>query len=208
MPTHEYLSGCNIKQILRGIKVYQDRTNDDKLAAWTKDKELLEKEYEADQSDQRIVFYLAQTYSCLGENEKSIEMYKKRISMGGFIEELFEANMRIASMLDTDEVLLYYHRAYNLLERAEPLVKISQYYRLRSKMSMAYIFAKLACSLPYPENCCLFVDRSCYDYSRWLELSISSYYVGDMENGKKACELCMTYGIDPDLHKANLTFYA
>ena len=43
----------------------------------------------------RYTFYMAQTLKCLTEYEESIEMYKKRISLGGWYEEVYYSNYQI-----------------------------------------------------------------------------------------------------------------
>ncbi len=43
----------------------------------------------------RYMFYLAQTYMCLGEYPESIEWYKKRVDSGGWVEEVFYSLMQI-----------------------------------------------------------------------------------------------------------------
>jgi glycosyltransferase involved in cell wall biosynthesis len=206
-PTHEFLNGCDKKEKLIGCKLYQDRTNDDKTNAWAWDKKILEREYENNPDDERVVFYLAQTYSCLNEYDKAIDMYKIRLSMGGFKEELYESNMRIATMLNNDESLLYYHRAYYLCDRVEPLVKIAEYFRLKDKPLLAYMYSKLACSLPYPTDCYLFVNKTMYEYNRWYELSIAAYYAKDMATGIIATNKCIDFGLNVELHLKNLKFY-
>ncbi|MRX74189.1 glycosyltransferase [Bacillus lacus] len=43
----------------------------------------------------RYLFYLAQTYYCLGELQDAIEWYKKRVEAGGWAEEVFYSLMQV-----------------------------------------------------------------------------------------------------------------
>lgn len=55
---------------------------------------LLRKEHEKHPEDTRIVFYLGQTYQLIGETDKALETYQKRINMRGWLQEVFESHLR------------------------------------------------------------------------------------------------------------------
>ena len=55
---------------------------------------LLTKEHEKKPQDTRIVFYLAQTLDLIEDLPAALDMYQKRIDMGGWQQEVFEAHMR------------------------------------------------------------------------------------------------------------------
>ena len=55
---------------------------------------LLTTEHERKPHDTRIVFYLAQTLDLIDELQPALDMYQKRIDMGGWQQEVFEAHMR------------------------------------------------------------------------------------------------------------------
>ena len=55
---------------------------------------LLTKEHEKKPGDTRIVFYLAQTLDLIEELPAALDMYQRRIDMGGWQQEVFEAHMR------------------------------------------------------------------------------------------------------------------
>ena len=66
-----------------------------KLPIWVQlDLPLLTKEHEKSPEDTRIVFYLAQTYHLIGDTEKALAMYQKRIDMRGWLQEVFESHLR------------------------------------------------------------------------------------------------------------------
>jgi len=179
-----------------------------KKKAWLWDKEILLKEYEKSPEDIRVVFYLAQTFACLGEKENAIALYKKRVTMGGFHEEIFESFMRLANLSDSwDDKLIYYHKAFQVINRAEPMVQLASYYRSQNNHILAFTYAYIACKLLWPSDCHLFIDKSCYDYTRWFELGISAYYVQEFKLGELACRNALKTQYDKELNEKNLSWY-
>jgi hypothetical protein len=59
-----------------------------------KDLPLLQREHERNPGDTRTVFYLAQTLELVGDSEAALAMYRKRIDMGGWQQEVFESHLR------------------------------------------------------------------------------------------------------------------
>ena len=55
---------------------------------------LLSQEHEKKPWDTRVVFYLAQTLDLIEDLPAALDMYQKRIDMGGWQQEVFEAHMR------------------------------------------------------------------------------------------------------------------
>ena len=64
-----------------------------------KDLPLLQREHESNPQDARMVFYLAQTYELVGDAEAALAMYRKRIDMGGWQQEVFESHFRMVRRL-------------------------------------------------------------------------------------------------------------
>jgi len=58
----------------------------------------LTKEHEKKPWDTRVVFYLAQTLDLIDDLQPALDMYQKRIDMGGWQQEIFEAHMRRVSI--------------------------------------------------------------------------------------------------------------
>lgn len=98
--THEYWSSPpNTRiDIIDKSLIYIDDKNDGgcKSDKFQRDRDLLEEELKEQPENPRTVFYLAQTYKCLGEFKKSIEIYKKRITIGGWFEEIWYSYYMIA----------------------------------------------------------------------------------------------------------------
>ena len=196
------------------IILYQDRTVDDDKTGkrFVRDRDLLLKDHKKNPTEPRTLFYLAQTCSCMGNNEESFYYYKIRGNLEGFQEEKFHAYLRCGDLSKVlkhswHDTLAWYMKAMEHSDRAEPLVKIAQHYNETKKWFLAYGFAKMACQLAYPDHCILFVDKKSYDYHRWHVLGIVSYYCGQYTDGKFGCQKAIEEGSHLELDTKNLQFY-
>ena len=149
------------------------------------------------------------TYDCLNMKKDAMFFYKQRANnKDGFFEERFNSMMKCGDLeRDEDERVKWYIKAYQIIERAEPLIEIVKIYRQKDKFKLAFLFAKMACDLPYPSNCVLWVNQKCYNHDRWQELGIVAYYVDEYEIGKNACQKAIESGYDTELNNKNLFFY-
>jgi glycosyltransferase involved in cell wall biosynthesis len=221
---HEYIhtdieANNKIFRLNDDIVLYQDRTQDDDKTGkrFTRDKELLLAEYKKDPTEPRTCFYLAQTCSCLRENSDAYYYYKIRTTLEGFFEERFHAYLKCGELsemlcLDWSESMGWYMKAFEFLPRAEPLFKITEHYNYVKNWKLAHTFATLCCSLKYPDDLILFVDKLCYDYKRWHILGIVAFYAESYIDGKQACLKAIEYGkenplTNTDIDKSNLKFY-
>jgi len=215
---HEYLEVPTTAIIgkIGDVVLYQDRVKDNdgkSQTRWENDLVLLKKDIARNPNNGRTQYYLAQTYDCLNMKKDAMFFYKQRANnKDGFFEERFNSMMKCGELCgelehDDDECVKWYLKAYNIIDRAEPLVEIVKIYRKKDKFMLAFLFAKLACDLPYPSNCVLWVNQKCYNHDRWQELGIVAYYVKEYELGEKACEKAIESGYDTELNKKNLLFY-
>jgi hypothetical protein len=196
------------------IVLYQDRTQDDNKSfeRFSRDKILLLRDYKCDNTNARAVFYLAQTFSCLNEIEDAFYYYKLRTTMEGFHEERFHAFLRTGEISATlghpwYDTMGWYMKAFELFPRVEPIIKIAEYYKSINNWKLAYTFIKLACSLEYPNECILFVDKLDYTYKRWHIMGIVGYYNKKYKNGKLGCLNALKEKPDSSIDKFNLKFY-
>jgi glycosyltransferase involved in cell wall biosynthesis len=216
-PVHEYVKipeDAKVGKLPDETLLFQDRIKDDDGKTrnrWESDVKILEKELVDRPDESRTQYYLAQTYACLGMNQKARDAYEKRsFNENGFYEERFLSMMAVGDLeKDVYEKIKWYVKAYVFTNRAEPLVKICRIFRSPEMKlyELGFAFAKIACDLGYPENCTLHVDRKCYAHDRWQELSISAYYVEEYEIGKRACEKAIASGYDKILNEKNLSYY-
>lgn len=124
----------------------------------------------------RYQFYLAQSYRDAGEPEKARLAYEKRVTMGGWPEEVWYSLYQIARITGKSDDFL---AAYEVRpSRAEPLVEVALTERLEGRFATAYIFAHAAMLMPKPKEDMLFVDDATYTWRALDECAISGYYLG------------------------------
>ena len=161
--------------------------------------------------DPRYVFYLAQTYECLGEKEKALKYYNERYEMkSGFSEERYISLLRSGKILTGLNVwpmaLECYLKAYSIRpSRIESLVYIAKHYD-SNELYLKYHYSKLACEAVYPYNDMLFIENYMYNYERWNQLSISAWYFNEFEEGYKATLKALEYSPQDHLFN-NLRLY-
>ena len=161
--------------------VHYDHPPIDKTARWQRDVELLRLDAIEQPDNPRSIFYLAQTYACLGQYEAAHWTYREAARMGGFREHLYEAWFRAAECAHVagwpwELVRDYYGEAALLApERAEPLFRLAQQYWLVQDHDRAFPYALAAVAKPYPSGARLFVDRSVYDWR--APLLLASIYI-------------------------------
>jgi len=137
---------------------YMDsRTKNRKLS----DLELLFKEYSDNPDDPRALYYIAQTYDCLGNYEKKEEFFLKRINHPneGFIQEKLDACFELARLYnfvlhkEWNICMKYYLLAYSLdTNRPESLYFIGLHYYLNGEYYSAWEYLTKAYKLGYPET--------------------------------------------------------
>jgi glycosyltransferase involved in cell wall biosynthesis len=220
---HEYicrnpgLPQSSVKLQVDALYIYQDRTQNCEATStrFKRDREVLQREFEKDSTDPRTVFYLAQTCDSLGNWSEAYYYYKLRLEYKGFFEERFHAMLKlgdIAQLLRMDAwvSVMWWMRAASLMQRAEPLVRIAHFYIFNHKpvpnYEMAYLYTHLACTLPDQPVCNLFVDKQVYDYTRWHLNGIVCFYVGQINEGRDACEKAIA-AAGNEIDKSNLAFY-
>lgn len=185
---------------------------------WVKDKEKLLARYNANPFDTRTLFYLAQTCHCLDELKEAHKWYQMRTMLQGWDEEDFVAKYRLASLIEelskTDSAYKWqdaqtaYLEAYSMRpSRIEPLVRIAQHYWDKGDHGLCYLFAKIACEIPFPQEDNLMVERYTYEFSRYDILGMAAWYRGKFAVGEWATRKALK--VRPDLihlHR-NMKFY-
>ena len=186
--THEYISKPNHPlpvHMTPGLIVHEwhQQTDEENNRKWRRDEKLLLRELKKHPDDVRTVFYLAQTYRCLGDFVRAKRYYSKRVEMGGYVEEIYDSLFNIADItgLDEDYLKVYAHSPH----RAEPLVKLAE--RWVDTPQVSYLYASHACELPLLQpGKYLFMDEEAYSFRRWELLGRSAWYVGQYYKGVHA----------------------
>jgi len=149
----------------------------------------------------RWIFYLAQTYSDVGNYEKSIEVYRERISMKtGFMEEIYISLLRIAQIkagigYPTHEVINdYFMCMKENPNRAEHLIPIIEYYHSIGDYDISYIYSSYAMRFAgkTPENTSLFIDYPVYNWRIYDLHNLSCWWSGRQEEAKETFKLLWT----------------
>lgn len=197
------------------IVLYQDRTKDNNKSGprYARDKVLLLQDYQQNPHDGRTLFYLAQTCMCLNDIEEALYYSKLRLEEGEFEEERFLSLIRCGDCCqylnhDWYDAFSWYMKAYEHTQRVEPLIKIADHYRKQNKWHVAYMYISEACTLQYPEQLILFVDRGMYEYYRWHVMSVvASHIPGKFNEGKAACLKALEHSPNKPLDEDILNFY-
>jgi hypothetical protein len=174
-----------IQQKIAGVEVRQDPPPQSREASkkrWERDARLLEEDLQANPRNPRTLFYLAQTYECLSDKPQAIELYTRRIAVGGWIDETFEAHLRLAALYratgDDAAADRWLLKAHSLVpERAEPLLKLAQHYHDKDDHALAFMFADRGAEMPYSSST-LWVDHNAQDECARIA-SIHGYYLKD-----------------------------
>jgi hypothetical protein len=185
---HEAISGPHgeaASKRVDGVWVTQERSSRSAASSrhrWLRDLELLMQEDYYKPNVPRTVFYLAQTHQCLGQLDDALREYQRRVALGGWADETFEAMLRKAFVMRdlrhdwraVQEALLAAHSFDPA--RAEPLWAIAEHYRLAGDLPLCLLYAERAADMPMPASG-LFVDREIYDWKAADLVAVSAYYV-------------------------------
>jgi glycosyltransferase involved in cell wall biosynthesis len=156
-----------------------------KLDKFERDIKLLTKGLEENPNNDRYTFYLANSYRDAGYVDKAIETFRKRIELGGWIEEIWHSHYSIGNCYKTlgemEKAICAWVDAFQAHpKRIESLYEIVKYYRELGKNQAAYMYfisADESNKLYGPSNDYLFLQKDVYDYKLDYELTIIGYYV-------------------------------
>ena len=198
-PTHEYLNtlpGTKYGHIQRDVLFINDVGDGGSKSDKTdRDIRLLLKGLEDEPNNDRYTFYLANSYRDKGDNLTAIEYYKKRIEIGGWIQEVWFSYYSMGKCYKHlgDNAMAMYNwlEAYNFYpNRVENLYELIQHYRYEGKNNYAYHMFMLA-DYERKKNTVwdyLFLQKDIYDYRLDYELSIIGYYCNrDNHDLTKTC---------------------
>jgi tetratricopeptide (TPR) repeat protein/GR25 family glycosyltransferase involved in LPS biosynthesis len=183
--THEYLAteGLFTQERLDELVVEHHADGRSRETKLDRDRRLLDRDLRQDPGNARAAFYLAQTYRDLGDAERAIELYQRRIDLGGWDEEVFYAAYQAGSLLarqDPEAAIPALEEAWRLRpSRAEPLYELARLCRFLGRHDEAHSYAKRGLETPYPDDL-LFVHRPVYEWGVRFEYSIAAYWVGEL----------------------------
>ena len=218
--THEYLDRLpgEITIELVWFRDYADGAN--RPGKLERDCQLLLKGLAEDPSNARYMYYLAQSYRDAGRFAEAAETYAARVSMGGWEEETWNAQLQEARCRlwagDDSGFLSAVMKAYERRpHRAESLYELAKFYRQRGAHDTAMHFCETACRLPLPTQDSLFIEDFIYETGIREEISVSGYYSKLPMRQKAGRSMCFELALDRDVPEAsrslarhNQVFYA
>jgi glycosyltransferase involved in cell wall biosynthesis len=175
--TSSFLKGVHVDVAHEGARARDPLT-------YRRDALVLEKALLDEPDNERYVFYLGQSYRDAGDPELALRQYRRRISMGGWREEVWYSHYQIALLLDQlgkpwTEAMAAHLAAYEYQpDRAEPLYSIAMHYQSVRDFQTARLFFLRAMEVPRPASNRLFVWKTMYDYLIELEFAVCCYYTG------------------------------
>jgi tetratricopeptide (TPR) repeat protein len=184
--THEFIQtspGTTSSDIPKNYLFIQDigdgGSKSDKIV---RDIRLLEKGLIENPNNDRYTFYLANSYRDLGNYEKAIELYKKRIELGGWKEEVWFSYYSIGNCYkgknDMISAIHYWMESFqHHPARLESIYQIVHHYRANEKYRLANMFYNMSVFPSDGEQTdFLFAEKDIYSYKMDYEYSIISYY--------------------------------
>lgn len=213
--THEYLdvagAGC-----LSGVFFLDHACGSNRSDKFPRDIALLIDDLRSDPDNGRSWFYLAQSYRDNGQPAQAAQAYSRRVELGGWPEETFDARMNYAHALrnqgDEGGFILGLLDAYNdRPTRGEPLYDLAKFFRERGDNYASLLFSKVGMKLPMPTDM-LFVNEFVHKTGLREEFSICAFY--DPPQRALGFKVANSIALDPeapqgsrDLAKHNLYFY-
>ena len=165
----------------------------------------------------RYYFYLANSYYDHGDHALAIDIYKKRIEMGGWNQEVWYSYYRIGlchKQLGNMPAAIYsWMNGYDYLpDRLEGIYEIMHHYRNESKQKLCFHFYQLALNILQKNNNLdgyLFLHKDVYSFQIIYEFSIIALYVGIKNINKEVVTIlnnCPFHYIVNNLF-SNMKFY-
>jgi len=172
---------------------------------FTRDARLLREDLDHDPSNQRTVFYLAQTMRDLGNTQEAIELYQRRAEMGGWVEEVYYSLLQVgvlkAGADEWPEAMDALVRAWEVRpQRLEACYELASRLRVKNLYHAAYVFACAGLGQEMPEDW-LFVQPWVYQWGLLFEYSITAYWVGDAHSSLRACDRLLAMRELPDNYR-------
>jgi len=180
--THEYWSsdvGLGKEKI---SEIFIDDVGDGgcKSDKYHRDIQLLLNGLDAEPNNHRYMFYLANSYFCVGRYDRAVMWYKKRVSINEWEEERWYSMYKLAmcykKMGKSKKFQSRMIKAYNTRPtRTEPLYYLSQYYREKGMNTIACKFAEIGLET---DDCNdeLFCETVPKKYGFLQEISITGFY--------------------------------
>lgn len=186
MKNENNICGGNIPTTFQGkIDIYKDLLN----------------KYNNDKNPQ-TAFQLGELYNSRKDNNNAIKFYKERFKYPDQSDEFFLSGYKLGliyeNLNDWDNALLCYTKTYEYCpNRAEPLIRCAMHY-MDGKIK--YMYANQACKISYPNDKISKESFFDYNYTRWDQLAIGAWYMGEYKQMFDA----LKYALDINMFKPHL----
>ncbi len=177
--THEYLDVASAG-VLSGVHFLDHACGANRADKFKRDIDLLLADLKVHPDNERSWFYLAQSYRDNGQPAQAAQAYKRRVEMGGWDEEVWNARVNHAACLeslgDTGGFIRETLAAYNFRpSRAEPLYDLAKFFRERGDNYTSLLFSERGLAIPKTKDG-LFVNDHVYQSGLREEYSICAFY--------------------------------
>jgi tetratricopeptide (TPR) repeat protein len=188
--THEYINTPNNNKVFgfekKNLFIKDIGDGGAKHDKFERDIKLLLDGIKEEPNNVRYYFYLANSFHDLGRFGEAINIYKKRIELGGWREEVWYSYYRIGlcfkNMGKIDDAIKFWMEGYNFYpERLEGIYEIIKHYRIISKPILANLFyqqAKQILNLNHNRTSYLFLHDEVYTSKIFYEFTVFAFYVG------------------------------
>ena len=142
--------------------------------------------------ESRYLFYLANSLRDGGELEAAVDVYRSRVAMGGWSEEVYVSYLNLGRLThalggsDVEVIDTFLHAHDVLPSRAEALVSAAAVARSAGRMATAHVLSRQAKDIRRPVDS-LFLEPDVYEWRSLYEFSIAAWHVGDFGEGLRAC---------------------
>lgn len=175
----------------------------------------LEEALERNPLSARNVFYLAQSYRDAGRPLDALRTYRRRVSMGGWDEERWYAQLQVGC-LELLTKVPYPVAEQSLLTafsmrptRAEPLMVLAEHARHLGDFGRAWLYSTAALQVPYPHEDSLFVSRRSHTWGPLDEAAFAAFKLGQLDRAAEMNERLLETDLPPRLRariEANLAW--
>jgi len=204
-PIHEYIwsDTAQLKARLVELSVLHHEDGGNRADKYQREIQLLKRAVATDPDNARNIFYLAQSYRDIGNLPQAIEWYEKRVTMGGWDEEVWYSLYQVARLQHRlgyawPLVLAAYLHAHEFRPtRLEPIYQIARFYREQGQYHLAYLFSRAAIDTPYPEDL-LFIEKSIYQHELPMEFALCCEQLGKRVEPVRASERGLSCANAPD----------
>ncbi|MDR3079547.1 MAG: glycosyltransferase [Streptomyces sp.] len=205
--THEYLTADQDHRVenLDALVIVHHADGGSRADKFTRDARLLSADLQRDPHNSRTVFYLAQTMRDLGETARSIELYERRATMGGWEEEIYYSLLQVgvlrAGQGDWPTAMDTLLRAWEARpQRLEAIYELVSRLRLTGRHRTAHTLVQSGLDQPVPGDW-LFVQPWVYEWGLLFEYSITAYWTGNHSASVAACDRLLAVDSLPDNYR-------